>query len=251
MIAVSQWDGLRKVFKEELSQHRGLLFFEDSILARNSVGNQLIRPLVWPWTVTTLSVLWSDEGNVSTIITNLPAYALWGPFDPMRTDSLPTIEQFGFSFRTYRESPHEVDRTYTLNRKLIFSREGHFSRYIQKGWSIAEAGHVWTDGNVASLVFKMPDPLHDLIIDAEVTPFVVPPRLLRQRVILSVNGEKVGELEISRPESIRFTVPRSIWLKNDPAVLEFMLPDAATARSLGFNDDTRMIALGFRSLTIH
>jgi hypothetical protein len=65
-----------------------------------------------------------------------------------------------------------------------------------------------------------------------------------------VNGEKVGQSEISGPEKIQFTVPRNIWMKSDPAVIEFLLPDAASARSLDFNDDRRVIALAFRSLTI-
>jgi hypothetical protein len=250
VIAVSQWDGMRRVFKEELSKHRGLLFFEDSMLARERVGNQLISPLVWPWTVTTLSVLWSDDGNVSTIITNKPEYAEWGPFDPMRPDSLPKIERFGFSFVNYREAPHIIDRSYALNKRIIFSKEGNFSRYILSGWSNAEETHVWTNGKAASLAFKMPDPLHDPVIEADVFPFIVPPVLLKQRVLLEVNGEKIGEQEIGSPETLRFTVPRSLWLKKENAVVEFILPDATTARSVGFSDDTRMIALGFTSLTI-
>ncbi len=250
MIAVSQWDGYRKVFKDELSNHRGLLFFEDSLLAHNNVGNQLIKPFVWGWTVTTMSILWSEKGNVSTIITNNPQYATWGPFDPAQIDSLPKIERFDFSYKTYRESPHEVDRTYTLNQKLIFSQEGNFSRYIQSGWSKAEASHLWTDGKVASMVFKTEPPDHDPTIDIEMSPFVAPPRVPKQRLMLLVNGEKVGQSEITVPGTLQFAVHRGQWVQKNPVVLEFMLPDAISPSSIGYNNDTRVLALAFKSLTI-
>ncbi len=250
-ITVSQWDGFRKVFKEELSQHRGLLMFEDSLLARNSVGNQLIKPFVVGWTVPTTSVLWADGGNVSTIITANQDFTTWQPFDPGKMDELPDVEQYGFSYKTYRESPHELDRSYAFNAKVNFSAAGNYRRYVKDGWSFAEPDHVWTEGKKAFLTFKTAQSGFDPTIDIEVSPFLAPPRITKQRVILFVNDEKVGEHEITATSKIQFTVPRALWAKKQPAVVEFRLPDAAAPSSLGVGSDTRPLSLAFRSLTIH
>ncbi|MFH1078734.1 MAG: hypothetical protein V1766_00490 [Pseudomonadota bacterium] len=114
LITASQWNGFRKVFKQELSQHSGRVSFQDSILSRNRVGKQLVGPFLWNWSVPTLSILWSNGGNVSTIITNNPEYRAWEPFDPARIENLPKIEPFGFSYMTYKEAI-EMKRAYTIS----------------------------------------------------------------------------------------------------------------------------------------
>ena len=251
MIAVSQWKGFRHVFKTELSQHRGLLLFEDSILSRISIGNQLISPFVIGWTVPTMSILWADSGNVSTIITANQDFTTWQPFDPAKIDELPKIEQFGFSYKTYLESPHEIEGTYTLGAIVIFSATGNYRRYVQNGWSFAESNHVWTSGKNASLSFKTAQPGSDPTIEIEMSPFLAPPRVTRQRLTLFVNGEEVGRPEIAAPGKVQLKVPRDLWMKKTPAIVEFILPDAVSPSSIGYNNDTRMLALAFKSLTIH
>jgi hypothetical protein len=251
MIAVSQWNGFRQVFREELGQHRGLLLFEDSVLSRNSIGKQLIKPFIIGWTVPTMSILWSRGGNVSSIITANQDFTTWQPFDPGNIEDLPKVERFGFSYKTYRESPHDVDSSYALNTKLNFSASGNYRRYIKDGWSFAEADHVWTEGKKAFLTFKTAQPGFDPTIDIEVSPFLAPPRITKQKVILFVNDEKVGEHEVTASSKIQFTVPRALWAKKQPAVVEFRLPDAAAPSSLGVGNDRRVLSLAFRSLTIH
>jgi hypothetical protein len=66
-----------------------------------------------------------------------------------------------------------------------------------------------------------------------------------------VNDEKVGEHEVAASSKIQFTVPRALWAKKQPAVVEFRLPDAAAPSSLGVGNDRRVLSLAFRSLTIH
>jgi hypothetical protein len=90
----------------------------------------------------------------------------------------------------------------------------------------------------------------DPSIEIEVSPFIAPPQVTKQRLTLMVNGEEVGQSEITASGKIGFKVRRDLWLKNNTAIVEFILPDAVSPKSIGFNEDARVIALAFRSLTI-
>ena len=103
ILATSQWNGFRHIFKEELMRYNGIVSFEDTILKEKNVGIQLIRPMIWRWTNPTLSILWAKNLDVNTIIT-IPSDALkqWQPFDPSNANDLPKLEEFGFSFEKYK-----------------------------------------------------------------------------------------------------------------------------------------------------
>lgn len=103
ILATSQWAGFREIFKGELVKHNvGVIRFEDTILRNERMGMQLIRPMTWPWSNPTLSILWSDDKNVKTVIVNPPVS--WEPFNPLDGSALPRVEEYGFSFKKYKDA---------------------------------------------------------------------------------------------------------------------------------------------------
>lgn len=98
-----QWNGFRQIFKEELMTKKGYVRFEETRLVNNRIGNQLVRDMTWPWSNPTLSILWSSNLDVRTIIANPQEYHGWKPFNPQNIQSLPKIENFGFSYQKYIE----------------------------------------------------------------------------------------------------------------------------------------------------
>jgi hypothetical protein len=102
MLATFQWDGFRNTYKHELAKYVGPVPFEDTVLERQRQGRQLIRSMTWAWTNPTLSILWSKNLDVTTIILNPTEHTQWEPFDPLVADELPKIEEFGFSFDKYK-----------------------------------------------------------------------------------------------------------------------------------------------------
>ncbi len=109
VFATSQWNGFRQIFKGELAAHNGFVRAEDTMLVKDNVGIQLIRPLTWPWTNPTLSILWSKDQDVSTIISisSIDWPFDWQPFNPSVVSELPRVEGFGFSLEKYRQGLSE------------------------------------------------------------------------------------------------------------------------------------------------
>lgn len=105
VLAAGQWSGFRRVFREELAAHRGATPFEETALARERFGIQLLRPMTWGWTQPTLSILWAPNKNVLTLILNPASESgRWQPFDPLNVAEIPGLEDYGFSYAGYRDS---------------------------------------------------------------------------------------------------------------------------------------------------
>ena len=103
ILMTSQWNGFRQVFKEELLAKQGYVRFEETRLVNNKIGNQLVKDMTWGWTNPSLSILWSKNFDVQTIIANPQERRVWEPFDPRDIKSLPKIEKYGFSYKKYIE----------------------------------------------------------------------------------------------------------------------------------------------------
>jgi hypothetical protein len=103
VLAASQWAGFRKVFREQLATHRGVVAYETTPLGRDGVGIQLMLDLTWRWTQPTLSVLWADKHVVSSIVLNnaITERGHWQPFDPTVPAQLPKLSRYGFTFEPY------------------------------------------------------------------------------------------------------------------------------------------------------
>jgi hypothetical protein len=103
ILATAQWYGFRKVFQNELAAHNGLVKYEDTKLANVILGNQLI--MTWGWTNPSLSILWSKNQEIKTIITNPASRARkYEPFNPAKRETWPVIEKYGFSYKLF---PHQ------------------------------------------------------------------------------------------------------------------------------------------------
>ena len=96
----SQWVGFKKIYKSELYKHTGIVKFEETILINENVGIQLIRPLTWEWNNPSLSLLWSNDKIVKSIILNPHTYKGWEPFDATNISELPDLSEYGI-YKSY------------------------------------------------------------------------------------------------------------------------------------------------------
>jgi hypothetical protein len=115
-------------------------------------------------------------------------------------------------------------------------------QFLGYGWSGAEKGFRWTDGDEAAFIFAVADPA-DTLLTISVTPFLVPGRLHVQRVELILNGHSLTRLELSGdgPAVYEVNLPRSVLSQKN--VLVFRLPDAASPGQFKINADERRLAL--------
>jgi hypothetical protein len=116
------------------------------------------------------------------------------------------------------------------------------ARHLWYGWSGPEAEVRWTDGPEAALIFSA-NPASDILFQIKLAPFVVERSHPQQRVNINLNGQLVQRLTLTSnaPQVHEFVLPRQqLRSKN---ILTFELPDARSPKSLGINDDLRVLGI--------
>jgi hypothetical protein len=128
----------------------------------------------------------------------------------------------------------------------------HKARQLAEGWSSAESWGTWSEGKTAQIVLRVMPQTRSVVIDA--LAFIQPGQP-EQRVIVSLNGEQVLSFRLTQLQGNRLEIPVSAaisqHLKDDDRLnIELQLPDAISPRQLGINDDSRVMALGLKTLTV-
>ncbi|AXJ03793.1 hypothetical protein CFN16_06485 [Pseudomonas fluorescens] len=126
------------------------------------------------------------------------------------------------------------------------------NRQLASGWSTPESWGTWTEGHQAKIQLRVLPPARSIVIDA--LAFISPGHP-GQRVIVSLNGQQVLETRLTQLQGNRLEVPISAALNqrlgNDARLeIELQLPDAVSPRQLGINDDSRIMGLGLKTLTV-
>lgn len=126
------------------------------------------------------------------------------------------------------------------------------NRQLVSGWSTPENWGTWTEGQQAKMELRVLPPVSSIVIDALA---FIQPRHPGQRVIVSLNGQQVLETRLTQFQGNRLEVPISAALNqrlgnDDRLDIELQLPDAVSPRQLGINDDSRMMGLGLKTLTV-
>jgi hypothetical protein len=123
--------------------------------------------------------------------------------------------------------------------------------YMGRGWDFKEGNISWATGQQADLVFPLPVNLNGLKFTASVQPFLFPPQLSQQQVYLLANGRKVAEWTMNEAtiNTIDWEVsPEILTLAKGELSLSFLMPDAESPKTLGANEDLRILGLAFLNL---
>jgi hypothetical protein len=153
----------------------------------------------------------------------------------------------------------ELDRSVQVEEEIVFGQGSGAERLLGRGWWSLEPTGVWTDGESASLVLKLPaDEPGDVELVLAVDPFVTPehPEL---EVEVSAGGRQLGRRVFRHRRGlfgrgkghrpIRVVVPPSARHETGRVVLELRLRDPASPLALGLSDDSRRLGLHLRSLS--
>lgn len=138
---------------------------------------------------------------------------------------------------------------YEYGSEIRFGTEGNAGPYQIRGWSGPEEGFTWTDGLKASLLLPVESPDSDLVLKAKLFPFVAKD-LIRQRVVISVNGQKLDEWEIKTGGEYEVKIPKK-YVTGSSLMLSFELPDACSPAQLGVSEDRRRLGIAFQSIAIY
>lgn len=125
---------------------------------------------------------------------------------------------------------------------ISFAAAGNSLSYLGGGWARAEEEFTWGIGAESHLVFPRIAAGSEYVLTLDVVPFVHPPELRTQRLIVSVNDTVVGSTEISRPTLLGYRIPARAGGRADKMVVTLQHPDAARPKDFGDSQDDRALA---------
>jgi hypothetical protein len=146
-----------------------------------------------------------------------------------------------------------VDRSVALSDRIEFGEGSGAESLLGDGWSVMEPAGVWTEEEMARLVFRLTDPpLADLDVLLEVFPFVTAEhRELDVEIHAAGRRIAVHTFRHGGPQqAVRIRLPRASLDPDGRAVLELHVLEPARPVDLGVGSDTRRLGVQLRSLTV-
>jgi len=140
---------------------------------------------------------------------------------------------------------------YEYGSELRFGMAGNADAFMGVGWGSCAAVFCWTDSHVATLVLPVEKTGSKLDMNVRLMSFVSEPKVPRQRIRVSVNGEQLGEW-VSHKKSLQSFALRipAERVTGHELRISFGLPDAVVPRALGLGGDKRLLGVALVSLRL-
>jgi hypothetical protein len=172
----------------------------------------------------------------------MPATVMWN-YKPTRVDR-PTTRLWDWRYPQFLAGflRPPLPRVFPpANVRVQVPRTGA-KPYLLEGWSVGEEILRWTDGHEATVIFHL-DEIADADFRVQMAPFLMPGKLVQQRVGLKLNDRALETVTLTDPVQREYSwkLPKESLQKDN--VLRFELPDATTPKAVGLNEDMRELAL--------
>ncbi len=131
-----------------------------------------------------------------------------------------------------------------------FGIEGNAKPCLGFGWSGPEAGYQWSVGERSQLTINNPGDADEYWLEMEVTPYVFPPLLPRQRLDVLVNGTLVRTIDPLLRGEIGFAVPGHLVRGRPTVAIVLDHPCAASPILVAGGRDDRRLAISFVRLSL-
>jgi hypothetical protein len=139
---------------------------------------------------------------------------------------------------------------YLPGEQLSFVPGGSAWQYATDGWCGAEAWGAWTLGNVdGSLLANLPTSSYKLDVDAMAYLTEQHPN---QTIIAEANGTEIAKwtFDLASSSGMRSAeIPKSL-IKDGTLKIVFKAPGSVSPKQLGQSEDTRVLGLGVKTLTL-
>jgi hypothetical protein len=125
---------------------------------------------------------------------------------------------------------------------ISFAAAGNSLAFLGGGWAQSEDAFTWGVGAESHLVFSRLAAADEYVLTLDVVPFVHPPEVPSQRLIVSINDTVVGSTDIARPTLLGYRIPASLARRTDRMVVTLQHPDAARPMDFSGSEDDRSLA---------
>lgn len=132
-----------------------------------------------------------------------------------------------------------------------FGASGNSLGYLGGGWARAEPDFTWATGPESHVMFQRVHDVQDYILTLDVVPFIHPPELPDQRLIVSVNSRVVGSCVIARPSLLGYRIPADLVGQSERSLITLQHPDATCPADFPGNEDDRSLAFAVREIKLY
>ncbi len=240
------WANMVAALRVELGRTAGVVPYESSILAKPTFRGMPMARLHLIWPLLPMSIVLGGTTDVSSVV--FAEHYPFVPFDPRVPSELPDLSRFGVRYSAL---------TAELSGKshLDFRPGGNGTPFLGEGWSKeTDTWAHWTDGRRATIRLRKQDGIErGSELQMRLGAFV-PPQHPRQRVTISLNGKRIGDIELTEaqvaagPTAIHLPVPADAGSCGDELLLQLDLPDAQSPKNLGLSDDFRQLGIAMVEL---
>jgi hypothetical protein len=240
------WANMVTALRLELARTAGVVSYQSTVLAKQTLRGMPMERLHLVWPLLPMSIVLGGSPEVSSVIF-ADGYP-FAPFNPRAPDELPNLSRFGV---------HDAGLKAALadNGYLDFRPGGNGRAFLGEGWwKEPDAWAHWTDGTRATIRLRKHRGIErGSEIQMRLGAFV-PRKHPRQRVIVSLNGRRLGILELTEaqvaegPATIHLAVPPEVASCSDELLLQLDLPDAQSPKSLGLSNDVRRLGIAMVEL---
>jgi hypothetical protein len=126
----------------------------------------------------------------------------------------------------------------------VINFTAYSERYRVSGWSVTEDDCAWSEGTSAKLALPIPADAGPLNVKMTLRGLIQPPTLPSQPVTVYANTVRVADWQVS--DTAVFTAEVPVELTKSGAgtlTLELRIPKAASPKSLGINEDGRILGV--------
>jgi hypothetical protein len=141
--------------------------------------------------------------------------------------------------------------TAELELTISFGSNGNSLGYLGGGWARAEESFTWAVGPESHLLLNLGQEAREYVLTLNIVPFVHPPALRTQRLIVSIDETTIGSETISRPTVLAWRIPAELIRRSERTLITLSHPDAVRPRDVSASGDDRELAFSVTEAKIH
>jgi len=134
---------------------------------------------------------------------------------------------------------------------INFGANGNSLSYLGGGWARAEDSFTWAIGPESHLLVPFGGEPREFVLTLNVVPFIHPPALNAQRLIVSIDETTIGTATLSRPTVLALRIPVGLVRRSERTLVTLSHPDAARPSFLEPSPDDRELAFSVADVKVY
>jgi hypothetical protein len=133
---------------------------------------------------------------------------------------------------------------------IRFGGSGNSLSYLGGGWARSEENFTWAIGQESHLLLPLGHDPREFVLMMSVIPFVHPPALSTQRLIVSIDETTIGMTSLSRPTVLAWRIPVGLIRRAERTLVTLSHPDVARPKDLAAGEDDRELAFSVSEVRV-